>query len=69
MSADLSPDMSSDEVAEDFRDALQDLKTNSKPEIDILTLIAKENTAHAQAISQVLEEHIKKVRGKRPALL
>ena len=52
----------SDEVAEDFKEALQDLKINSKPEIDVLTVIAKENTEHAQAISRVLENHIKSVR-------
>jgi pre-mRNA cleavage complex 2 protein Pcf11 len=51
----------SEEVAEDFKEALQDLKINSKPEIDVLTVIAKENTAHAQAISRVLENHIKTV--------
>jgi pre-mRNA cleavage complex 2 protein Pcf11 len=53
--------MDSSEIAEDFKDALQDLKVNSKPEIDTLTVIAKENTAHAQAISSVLEQHIKTV--------
>jgi pre-mRNA cleavage complex 2 protein Pcf11 len=51
----------SDEVAEDFKEALQDLRINSKPEIDVLTVIAKENTEHAQAISRVLENHIKTV--------
>jgi pre-mRNA cleavage complex 2 protein Pcf11 len=55
----------SDEVAEDFKEALQDLKINSKPEIDVLTVIAKENTEHAQAISRVLENHIKSVRINR----
>lgn len=49
------------EVVEDFKDALQDLQSNSKPTIDVLTVIAKENTAHAEAISNVLEEHIKTV--------
>ncbi|KAJ4289753.1 mRNA 3' end processing factor [Kalmusia sp. IMI 367209] len=52
----------SDEVAADFRDALQDLKVNSRPEISNLTLIAKENTEHAQAISLVLEQHIRTAR-------
>lgn len=47
------------EVAADFKDALQDLKTNSRPEISNLTIIAKENTEHAQAISRELENHIK----------
>ena len=49
------------EVAQDFRDALQDLKMNSRPEITNLTVIAKENTEYAQAISRELEDHIRKV--------
>ncbi|KAF1990694.1 hypothetical protein K402DRAFT_324139 [Aulographum hederae CBS 113979] len=58
------------EVAEDFRDALEHLKTNSRPEISNLTIIAKESTEHAQAISRELEMHIKTVRPqwKLPAL-
>lgn len=50
------------EVAADFKDALQDLKLNSRPEISNLTIIAKENTEHAQAISRELENHIRTVR-------
>ncbi|KAF2672145.1 hypothetical protein BT63DRAFT_422642 [Microthyrium microscopicum] len=63
--------MDSSEIAEDFRDALEDLKSNSKAEIDNLTVIAKENTAHAQALCKVLEQHIKTTRPewKLPALL
>lgn len=49
------------EVAADFKDALQDLKYNSRPEISNLTIIAKENTEHAEAISNVLENHIRTV--------
>ncbi|KAF1810305.1 hypothetical protein P152DRAFT_107544 [Eremomyces bilateralis CBS 781.70] len=58
------------EVAADFRDALQDLKINSRPEISNLTVIAKENTEHAQAISRELENHIRLTRPewKLPAL-
>ncbi|KAF2199452.1 hypothetical protein GQ43DRAFT_376247 [Delitschia confertaspora ATCC 74209] len=58
------------EVAADFRDALQDLKVNSRPEISNLTIIAKESTEHAQAISRELENHIKTTRPewKLPAL-
>ncbi|CAI6330051.1 unnamed protein product [Periconia digitata] len=61
---------SSDEVAADFKDALQDLKLNSRPEISNLTIIAKENTEYAQAISQELENHIRTTRPewKLPAL-
>lgn len=49
------------EVAADFREALQDLKMNSRPEISNLTLIAKENTEYAEAISNELDKHIRTV--------
>lgn len=51
----------SDEVAEDFKLALEDLTMNSRYEISNLTVIAKENTEHALAISEALRDHIKKV--------
>ena len=53
--------LTSDEVAADFKDALLDLKLNSRPEISNLTIIAKENTEHAEAISRELENHIQTV--------
>lgn len=53
--------VSSADVAEDFGESLKDLQANNKYEISNLTIIAKENTEHAQAISQVLEKHIKTV--------
>jgi pre-mRNA cleavage complex 2 protein Pcf11 len=53
---------SSDEIAEDFGDMLKDLVINDRDMISGLTLIAKESTEHAQAISRVLENHIKTVR-------
>jgi pre-mRNA cleavage complex 2 protein Pcf11 len=49
------------EVAEDYRLALEDLSTNARFEISNLTLIARENTEHALAISEVLQQHILKV--------
>lgn len=49
-------------VAEDFADSLRDLTQNNRYEISNLTIIAKENTEHAQAISKALENHIKTVR-------
>jgi pre-mRNA cleavage complex 2 protein Pcf11 len=49
------------EVAEDYRYALEDLTANSKPEITNLTVVARENTEHALAISETLTDHIKKV--------
>jgi pre-mRNA cleavage complex 2 protein Pcf11 len=54
--------VSSDEVAEDYKKALEDLTMNSRYEISNLTVIAKENTEHALAISEALKSHIKKVR-------
>ena len=51
----------SEEVAEDYRQALEDLTTNARFEISNLTLIARENTEHALAISQAIQDHIKKV--------
>lgn len=51
----------SDEVAEDYKNSLEDLSINSRYEISNLTVIAKENTEHAMAISRVIENHIRTV--------
>ena len=51
----------SDEVAEDYRNSLDDLITNDRYAISNLTLIAKENIEHAEAISRVLQNHIQRV--------
>lgn len=53
--------MASAEVAADFEESLKDLQINNRYEISNLTIIAKENTEHAQAISRALESHIKTV--------
>ncbi|KAH8677400.1 hypothetical protein BX600DRAFT_506443 [Xylariales sp. PMI_506] len=60
----------SDDFAEDFREALEDLQLNNRYDIQNLTMIARENTEHALAISQTLQDHIKKVapHKKLPAL-
>lgn len=47
------------EVAEDFAQALDALNLNNRYEISNLTVIAKENTEHAFAISEALKDHIK----------
>lgn len=52
---------SSEEVAQDYRDALEDLVSNDRYSIANLTMIAKENIEHAEAIARVLSLHIKKV--------
>ena len=58
----MASSLPSDEVAEDYKNSLEDLTLNSRYEISNLTIIAKENMDHALAISRVLENHIKTVR-------
>ena len=53
------------EVAEDYKSSLEDLTTNTRWEINNLTVIARENTEHALAISKVLENHIRTVSLRR----
>jgi pre-mRNA cleavage complex 2 protein Pcf11 len=55
----------SDEVAEDYLASLESLTTNDRYFINNFTVIAKENTEHADAISKVLVEHIMKVSAAR----
>jgi len=50
-----------DDVAEDYRQALEDLTLSSRIEIATLTNIARENAIHGLAIVEVLTNHIKKV--------
>ena len=57
----MSAALPSDEVAEDYKSSLEDLVTNDRNQISLLTIIAKENTEHAMAISRVLENHIRNV--------
>lgn len=57
----MSYESSAAEVAEDYRQALEDLTTNVRFEISNLTMIAREQTEHAQVISEVLQDHILKV--------
>lgn len=57
----MSVGLPSDEVAEDYKNSLEDLAMNSRYEISNLTVIAKENTEHGMAISRVLENHIRNV--------
>ncbi|KAK5120138.1 hypothetical protein LTR85_006619 [Meristemomyces frigidus] len=47
------------DIASDFEDSLKDLQRNDRFAIENLTNIARESTEHAQAISRVLETHIR----------
>ncbi|KAK5070813.1 mRNA 3' end processing factor [Lithohypha guttulata] len=66
----MSASLPSDEVAGDYKEALEDLITNDRHQIANLTMIAKENIEHAQAIARTLILHIKKAPPARklPAL-
>ncbi|OTB04131.1 hypothetical protein M426DRAFT_23001 [Hypoxylon sp. CI-4A] len=54
-------DSETEQVAQAFREAVEDLQNFNKNEINTLTMIARENTEHAYAISVALQEHIKRV--------
>ncbi|ESP04413.1 hypothetical protein LOTGIDRAFT_223898, partial [Lottia gigantea] len=50
------------EVAEGYRSSLKDLAQNSKPLINMLTMLADDHEQHASIIIDVIEEHIQKVK-------
>jgi len=49
------------EVAEEYSNALADLNINSKPLINMLTMLAEENSAYAPIIVQCIERQLHKV--------
>jgi len=49
------------EVAEEYFNALADLNINSKPLINMLTMLAEENSAYAPIIVQCIERQLHKV--------
>ncbi|XP_046395554.1 uncharacterized protein LOC124162898 isoform X2 [Ischnura elegans] len=51
----------SKEVADEYSSSLADLTVNSKPLINMLTILAEENIDHAPAIVQAVEKHLAKV--------
>lgn len=57
----MSEESESEQVAQAFREAVEDLQGFTRAEINNLTMIARENTEHAHAISVALQEHIKRV--------
>ena len=50
-----------EEVMNEYRTSLQDLNFNSKPLINMLTMLAEENEQHAPRIVKVIEDEILKV--------
>ncbi|KAL2753702.1 hypothetical protein ACRALDRAFT_1082814 [Sodiomyces alcalophilus JCM 7366] len=54
----MSDDQPDLDVADDYRQALEDLSSTNRADISTLTTIARENTEHAQVITDVLQKHI-----------
>src|SRR5436190_1052496 len=57
----MSAGLPSDEVADDYKNSLEDLVTNDRYQIGNLTVIARENIEHGETIARVLENHIQRV--------
>lgn len=49
------------EIAEEYTSSLADLTLNSKPLINMLTMLADDNIEHAEAIVEAVEKHLEKV--------
>ncbi|XP_066589743.1 pre-mRNA cleavage complex 2 protein Pcf11-like isoform X2 [Prorops nasuta] len=60
----------SKEIADEYISSLSDLTINSKPLINMLTMLAEDNMEHAPAIVEAVENHLQKVRSdiKLPVL-
>jgi len=58
-----------DDPVDDFRSSLADLTFNSKPLINMLTMLAEENAQYAEQIVRVIEEHIRQVSEKNTIVL
>lgn len=49
------------EIEEEYLSSLTDLNVNSKPLINMLTMLAEENIEHAPVIVKAVEKHLAKV--------
>lgn len=48
-------------VCEEYKASLQDLTFNSKPLINMLTMLAEDNSPYAAQVVRVIEAHLQKV--------
>ena len=55
-------DKKSEEIASEYSSSLADLNVNSKPLINMLTILADENLDHAHVIVKTIETHLAKVK-------
>lgn len=49
------------EIEKEYLSSLSDLNVNSKPLINMLTILAEENIEHGKVIVDAIEKHITKV--------
>lgn len=49
------------EIEEEYLSSLMDLNVNSKPLINMLTMLAEENIGNAHVIVRAVEKHLAKV--------
>lgn len=50
-----------EEIKAEYASSLADLKFNSKPLINVLTMLADENSPNAEVIVEAIETHLAKV--------
>lgn len=50
-----------EEIKAEYASSLADLKFNSKPLINVLTMLAEENAPNAEVIVEAIETHLSKV--------
>lgn len=48
-------------AVDEYISSLSDLKTNFKPLINVLTILAEENVEYAPAIVEAIENHLQQV--------
>ena len=49
------------EIVEEYTSSLRELTTNSKPHINMLTILAEDYIEYASAIVEAVEAHLQKV--------
>ncbi len=54
--------MATEDICKDYASSLEDLTFNSKPLINVLTMLAEENSQHAAEIVKLIEKRIYEVK-------
>lgn len=50
-----------DDTCEEYKESLEDLTFNSKPLINVLTMLAEENSQHASSITKLIATRVRQV--------